>query len=625
MTVSILRKNIDAIRKHDHQLAERLEKVCPSPRISRVVDSSGKVTFEVTGPDAEGKLKIPDIGGPMLDSVAGEFSSARMVVALGFGSGRMLSEIADRTSGQTFILLVEPDIDLFSSVIGEVDLSRIFSLERVCAAVGEKPQAATIIRAENEFSVFTLRDFPTIENPWSAPVYRSYFTEVKKNLDQLKEFGRQNTITLASMGKEWRKNIFENLPTIINSPPVSSLFDKYTGSPAVVVAAGPSLDKNKSALASVKGRFLIISVDTAIGPLLSAGVAPDIVVAIDSQYENYLHVAGYDQPGTLFALSPIVWPELARERAGGSVFIGNNEPMFEWIEDIIGKRGDVKAGGSVATTAFDLAVKLGCSPIIFVGQDMAYTNDKSHATGSLQDMTGQVAPMEMAHQDKEAGNSLFSKKDIFGRPALTSIKMDTWRRWYEVIISHDGVTALNATEGGIEIPGVASVSLVEAIATNMKNALPLSQIAYERSEWPEKTGDLEKALAGARKEARSVKTVCARGSQQLQTAMGRAGYEGMAATRTMTDMQVLGGLAHEILEHELFVEVNRWSVDMVIDSLERLRKNGADITQAESLANLFEAYSALFRELYEIASEFDKGSTKALEEIERMTLVGNGA
>lgn len=44
----------------------------------------------------------------------------------------------------------------------------------------------------------------------------------------------------------------------------------------IVVAAGPSLNKNIYELKKAKGKAFIVAVDTAIKPLLKAGIVPDM-------------------------------------------------------------------------------------------------------------------------------------------------------------------------------------------------------------------------------------------------------------------------------------------------------------------------------------------------------------
>ena len=51
--------------------------------------------------------------------------------------------------------------------------------------------------------------------------------------------------------------------------------------PAVIVSAGPSLDKNVHLLKKIQGKALIITVDASIRAVIQAGVRPDILCTID--------------------------------------------------------------------------------------------------------------------------------------------------------------------------------------------------------------------------------------------------------------------------------------------------------------------------------------------------------
>ena len=56
-------------------------------------------------------------------------------------------------------------------------------------------------------------------------------------------------------------------------------------------------------------------------------------------------------------------------------------PPFVPIRELVGAP-PVGVGGSVSTVAYSIAEQFGCDPIIFVGQDLAYTGGKTHATGT---------------------------------------------------------------------------------------------------------------------------------------------------------------------------------------------------------------------------------------------------
>ena len=81
-------------------------------------------------------------------------------------------------------------------------------------------------------------------------------------------------------------NFWENITDLINQYSVGDLIELLKNKqekayPAFIVSAGPSLDKNIEELKNIKGRGIIMAVDTAIKPLLKHGIVPDIIASVD--------------------------------------------------------------------------------------------------------------------------------------------------------------------------------------------------------------------------------------------------------------------------------------------------------------------------------------------------------
>ena len=51
------------------------------------------------------------------------------------------------------------------------------------------------------------------------------------------------------------------------------------------------------------------------------------------------------------------------------------------LSDLLGHKGTLRAWGSVATMALDFALRLGCNPVIFVGQDLAHSYGRTYCSG----------------------------------------------------------------------------------------------------------------------------------------------------------------------------------------------------------------------------------------------------
>jgi hypothetical protein len=87
---------------------------------------------------------------------------------------------------------------------------------------------------------------------------------------------RFNTINRADT-----KGILDNLYNLAAFSQASELHKKFVGCPAIIVAPGPSLQKNISLLKEIKGRALIICILHALAYLQKEDIHPDFVIHVD--------------------------------------------------------------------------------------------------------------------------------------------------------------------------------------------------------------------------------------------------------------------------------------------------------------------------------------------------------
>lgn len=160
---------------------------------------------------------------------------------------------------------------------------------------------------------------------------------------------------------------------------VDLLFGKYTEKPLYLVSAGPSLDKNIYELQKVKDKGIILSVGRAVRPLISAGIIPDYIIITDpSDVLYYNQLRGLD----------IEVPIIVLSTCDKNVMLNYKGYKYIALQEGYGPAEDygrchnnklVETGGSVATTGLDIAIRMGCNPIVFVGQDLAFTDKRTHS------------------------------------------------------------------------------------------------------------------------------------------------------------------------------------------------------------------------------------------------------
>jgi SAM-dependent methyltransferase len=251
-------------------------------------------------------------------------------------------------------------------------------------------------------------------------------------------------------------NTLANLPVIASEANASALADLFNGVPAIVIGAGPSLDDNLPALQALQDRVLLVAVDTAVRPLLAAGIRPHLVVSVDPSDANARHLNDLpDVRGLWFvgegSLTPSVFPQFK-----GRTFVykvSNHEP-WPWLAEHGADRAQLHTWGSVLTTAFDIALKAGCDPIAFAGSDLAYTGGLQYCRNTVYEPDWSPFPTN-AERAAEFAKYLqtrphLTQPDIEGGDTITAPHFVQFRDW---IVARAASAAprriINATGAGI--------------------------------------------------------------------------------------------------------------------------------------------------------------------------------
>lgn len=322
-------------------------------------------------------------------------------------------------------------------------------------------------------------------------------------------------LTRVEFESHWIKNIFQNSPNLFRWPGVGGIFGRFSSIPGIIVSAGPSLKNSIPALRELKDRALIVAVDTAWKVLLRHDIHPHIVITLDAQKHSVKHFLGTEAGDTILLADLVASPSVIHHYSGRKLFSttakyyesdGNSmregTPSIEWFERYIPGPGDIQSGGSVATSAFDLMLNLGCEPIILVGQDLAYTGREIHASGTHHNDDWLSRITRLMNLD-DINQKVIRKRKIRYVPAwggrgsvIADFVFDLYRHWFSDSVEKVPVKVLNATEGGAVIEGTVEKTL-EALASELpalKTAPSTILTRYFESWNPPSSKPLKEAL-----------------------------------------------------------------------------------------------------------------------------------
>ncbi len=402
-----------------------------------------------------------------------------ILIVFGFGLGYHIIELLNKAPANARIIVVEPNTAFIKQAFYHLQMVELVSAENLYLVLGE--DVPVLKRLFFKFAdTYRLDRIKTVSYLPVLRIYADAFQPYQQALydELLKHY--VNISTVLYFSSQWTKNFFSNLKDIILNPGVAALFGKLAGKPAILVSAGPSLIKNMHLLKEAKNKALILCVGSALRVLLKAGIVPDLLISIDGSEANYKHFQGLPEHRIPLVFDPILHHRIVEEHKGPKMVALCNNLVFPWVDYFVREeKGYLKIGASVANIGLDLLTKTGANPIIFVGQDLAFTDGISHASGT----SHAVKTLE----DLKKGKKFLEIEGIDGGKVVTDWSLYAFLKWFESYIAeHPETTFINATERGAKIPGTQNLTLREALdryctkEINIQKMLSGIQNGYKR-------------------------------------------------------------------------------------------------------------------------------------------------
>lgn len=306
--------------------------------------------------------------------------------------------------------------------------------------------------------------------------------------------------TKINMGARFLRNALLNAPLTPPPQQLDARAGELSNRPALIVSAGPSLNKQLPLLAKHQDLFTIIAVDTVWPILQSHGITPDYLVALDPITPPSWPQDGLS-PHTRFVVDVVASPTMAWSQDRGHLFTSSQGQIGQLLRFLGAEAGDLSVGGSVATQAFNLAVHLGANPIVLIGQDLALTGGRDHADGYLYTYDDSTL------QDRR--DTGYDVDGYYGGTVRTERQLLVYKTWFEARIGElPDRMVINATEGGARIAGSLQLPFAQVCEqiglTSLRKpvhppATPLPQSAEHLARLRQQLGVLQTSVADLRK------------------------------------------------------------------------------------------------------------------------------
>lgn len=556
----VFEKNLSAIRKRSPRLAEALAEASTEgveevvgPRGAVVLREQGVLLGSAYDPAREALRTAEKMGEQPCD----------VMVAIGFGLGMQFAAYCEHFPGT--LIIYEPSLARLRAALERLSVVNLFAKHRDLYIATDPIQLTQLLNARYVPGL-RLRVFP---HPAILRLDPGMVAEIVERTRQVKDASDIKTLTSIEQLMPWAWVTAKNGRRIAESPSLAGLLDAFRGKPAVVVAAGPSLDKQLPLLRERQDRILIIAIGQTVKALRQAGIEPHLVHVLESKdVSGQLTDAG-DTTELCVALSAdchhAIYDVPTRARFVAPSAAG---PMASWLMDATGDKGLTMGGGTVAQGAVGIAAALGANPILLIGQDLAFTDGRAYAKGTSYDFV----EVEVGEDEECVFKGWRKKAELVESPDFPvpsdevkkgrmvwvdgwheGERVQTWRAYASfleqyrdigAILDAGGIELINCTEGGARIPGLTHRTFretLDAVALESFEAREILLAAHDAVP-PKTLADYSVALARSRKTLDQIEEAVKKARRFASKARDRL----LAARNEQQQSEILRGLArHE--------------------------------------------------------------------------------
>ncbi|KAI3350327.1 motility associated factor glycosyltransferase family protein [Clostridium botulinum] len=380
-------------------------------------------------------------------------NSDTLIIIFGLCTGEHILKLQKKLGAFNRVLIVEPDKRVLKKFLNLESSKDILLDEKISIIAFDEENLQLYIQGfiehESDYNNIKFASYANYDK-----IYTYKFNIFLKKLKNALRFFETNVATEIVFGNKFMETYLKNIKHIFQSYIINDFKDKFKFYTAIIVSAGPSLEKNITELKKVKDNSIIICGNRTLKPLIENDIIPDFMCAVDCTDAIYDMSKEYLDKNIPLVFTETTNYKLVENQLGKKIFFKYGAVKTN-IENILNHKVDMLySGGSVAHSCVDFAKYLGCNKIIFVGQDLAYTNNCHHAKITESSIDENI----------NYNLDLIEVEDIYGGTVFTTRVLDNFKRTFEEYIScNKNIKFINSTEGGAKIEGTEIMDLRDSI------------------------------------------------------------------------------------------------------------------------------------------------------------------
>lgn len=403
-------------------------------QIEKLVAKNGEPTLKVNEYFVHSKYNPRREAEQLVDQ---QYTPHYTHVLFGYGCGHVVEAFVKRRSFQEKLIVIDP---LFDDDLISFD----HSIQNVYAYKSDV--VPFLLHYLNEIAQDSRVSFKVICMPNYDKIFPDLYKEVLFKVKERQYKNRTNDYTLMRYSRDWQKNFMHNLKYLTNDSNIAQLEKKYN-CPVIVASGGPSLTKQLPFLKQYRDKIIIVASGSTVNSLIKNNIEPDYVVTIDGGEPNYNHFSQLklQHAKIIYGLQNHYKVRESFEQQGFVIGAHSFKKQNCYLRKYGVDLPILEAGGSAAHSAFMVAQYITTGPVALIGQDLAYTNNMTHAANNLGAST--------VDEQFKIQNEAFETQGYYGEPVWTNPSFYSMKLDFEALILEYKPTIpfYNCTEGGIHI------------------------------------------------------------------------------------------------------------------------------------------------------------------------------
>lgn len=530
-----------------------------------------------------------------------------IILMFGMGNGIFVKSLLKRLGNDDKIVIYEPSLSILCSVLEQVDISSILSDARVSIVVEGINVSDFYFIMEGFLDWRNIDALCVSEHPGYKQLFIKSYEFFVKQIVECKELVHVEKHTEAHFAHQTIQNFFMNIRYISESNILTDFVGKIPeGFPAIIVSAGPSLDKNIDELKRAEGKAFILAVDSAVSILLERGIQFDAMITVDAK-KNSKHIRREECREIPLFCGFMSKPEIFSFHKGKKVFIMG----FRYLDTVYAEMGHpflpINIGGSVATAAFSTCEKLGFKKIVLIGQDLAYNGELTHAGGMIKNIVNEdVGKQEI---DGWSGGKVKSRYDWI-----------IYRNWFESVIQQlPEVQVIDATEGGALIHGSEVMKLSEVIdqyctrTFSMRELIEKEPPTFDAGAYAvvrDRLMHIEKEMKNVRRSSEEAVIICEQVIKLIQQFGNTVSFHKQAKRLT--------ALNDAIVSQEVYQLLDYYVTDTAVEDLKEINQMTGN--KEQDLLNTYISARKMYDSLIQAVKDLSGESVKEKMEIAQQCL-----